>query len=191
LSAIAAARLKAEQAASPITNPDGIQEPPPSPLADSTASEAAESEPEDISLIPQNFKLSTWRRIQTNILSDSPSELTIVLDKNTTASFVGCFDVRVLKGAVNINGANIGAAAKGSKESASTHRVYVPSTHPITKIRGLDRTNHVELRSCQEPTPFADMNPLFDNIWGAGATNDNNRSFTWVSSPKPFFESKY
>jgi polynucleotide 5'-hydroxyl-kinase GRC3/NOL9 len=183
--------MKAEQAASPVKKTDGVHEPPPSPLADSTASEAAESEPEGISLIPQNFKLSTWRKIQTNVLSDNPLELTIALDKHATASFVGCFDVKVLKGAVHINGANVGAAAKGSKEGESMHRVYVPSTHPITKIRGLDRTNHVELKSCREPTPFADINPLFDNIWGAGAASDNGRSFSWVILSKNFFQSKH
>ncbi|KAF2444046.1 hypothetical protein P171DRAFT_521443 [Karstenula rhodostoma CBS 690.94] len=180
LSAIAAARLRAEQAAAPKTNTDGVQEPPQSPLADSTASEA-ESEPEDISLIPQNFKLSTWRKAKPTVLSDTAKELTVVLDKHTTASFVGCFDVKVLKGAIHINGANLGATPKGSKEEENVHRVYVPSTHPITKIRGLDRTNHVQLRSCREPTPFADINPLFANIWSGDVDSDKGRSFTGVT----------
>ncbi|KAL5395964.1 hypothetical protein PMIN04_006414 [Paraphaeosphaeria minitans] len=179
LSAIAAARLKLEQAAAPKTNIENVQEPPPSPLADSTASEA-ESEPEDISLVPQNFKLSTWRKATSTVLSDTAKELTIVLDKHGTASFVGCFDVKVLKGAVHINGANLGATLKGSKEEESVHRVYVPSTHPITKIRGLDRTNHVQLRSSREPTPFADINPLFVDIWSGDRDGDKGRSFTGV-----------
>ncbi|KAK7193195.1 hypothetical protein PSPO01_00989 [Paraphaeosphaeria sporulosa] len=183
LSAIAAARLKLEQAAAPKSTTDSVKEAPPSPLADSTASEA-ESEPEDISLVPQNFKLSTWRKAKSTVLSDTAKELTIVLDKHATASFVGCFDVKVLKGAVHINGANLGATSNGSKEEESVHRVYVPSTHPITKIRGLDRTNHVQLRSCRKPTPFADINPLFANIWSGDRDGDKSRSFTGVSWSK-------
>ncbi|KAL1601784.1 Polynucleotide 5'-hydroxyl-kinase grc3 [Paraconiothyrium brasiliense] len=181
MSAIAAARLKAQKETAPIPAKHGLQEPPPSPLADSTKSEDAKSEPEDISLIPQNFKLSTWRKTKANVLSDTPQKLTIVLDKHSTASFVGHFDVKILKGAVNINGANLGATSIGSKEREKEYRVFACSTNPIMKIRGLDRTNHVQLRSCPEPTPLADMNPLFANLWGGNAENDKGRSFTGVT----------
>lgn len=185
MSAIAAARLKAR---TPTHTTEGVQEPPPSPLADTSASEAPESETEDISLIPQNFKLGTWRKTDNNVLSDTSDELTIVLDKHATATFVGCFDLKILKGAVNINGANLGVLPKGSKEGSKVHRVYVPSTHPITKIRGLDRTNHVQLRSCDEPTHFADLSPLFAEIWAGSTEGNRGRSFTGVSTRKPSFE---
>ncbi|KAF1966763.1 hypothetical protein BU23DRAFT_517392, partial [Bimuria novae-zelandiae CBS 107.79] len=180
MSAIAAARLRAAAA---IPNNGGLQEAPASSLTESSASEAAksESEPEDVLPVHQNFKLSTWRKHQSNVLSDTSKELSIVLDKNATASFVGCFDVKVLKGAVNINGANLGATTRGSKEEGKSHRVFVPSTHPITKIRGLDRTNHIQLRSCREPVPFADLSPLFSDIWSGSAERDKGRTFAYVT----------
>lgn len=187
MSAIAAARLKLEQAAAPKPKPEDVKELPQSPLADSTASEA-EPEPEDVPLVPQNFKLSTWRKADSTVLSDTAKELTIILDKHSTASFVGCFDVKVLKGAVHINGANLGATSKGSKEQGNVHRVYAPSTHPITKIRGLDRTNHVQLQSVGDPTPFADINPLFVDIWDGRKESDKGRSFTGASSSTPLLK---
>lgn len=178
MSAIAAARLKA---AAPVLSANDFEEPPKSPLIDSSASEAAESEPGEVAIVHQNYKLSTWQKNRGTVLSDTSEELTIVLDKHATASFVGCFDIKVLKGAVNISGANLGATSGANQEEESSHRVFVPSTHPITKIRGLDRTSNVQLRSCREPLPFADMSPLYSDIWGGGAERDNGRSFTLVS----------
>ena len=179
MSAIAAARLKA---AAPVPNTDNNQELPTSPLEESSASDAAEPELEDVAVVHQNLKLGTWRQNPHQVLSDTANELTIALDKHSTASFVGCFDVRILKGAVNINGANLGAPSKGSKDDGKSHRVYVPSTHPITKIRGLDRTNHIQLRSCPESPPFMDINPLFCDIWSGKSERGKGRSFINVCS---------
>jgi len=154
-------------------------EPPPSPLTESSASEAVYSEPEDIPPIAQNFKLCTWRSSQgSTILSDSATELTLAIEKHTTVSFVGCFDVHVVRGAVNIHGANIGTPRRN--ETKKSHRVFVPSTHPITKIRGLDRLSHIRISSCEEPTPFADISPLFANIWSGNEDSSDGRSFTLV-----------
>ncbi|KAJ4291163.1 Polynucleotide 5'-hydroxyl-kinase grc3 [Kalmusia sp. IMI 367209] len=177
LSAIAAARLKA--AAALISNTDSLQETPPSPLVQSSVSETADPETEDDLLIPQNRKLSTWSSYGSNVLSDTANELSIVLEKHSTVSFVGCFDVKVLKGAVNINGANLAAAPR--QEKARSHRVFAPTTHPITKIRGLDRTNQVQFLSCREPTPFAEINPLFSDIWSGNGEVGKGRSFAKVT----------
>ena len=177
MSAIAAARLRA---VAPVLNANDFQEPPKSPLIDSSASEAAESEAGDVALIQQNYKLSTWQKNRGTVLSDTNEELTIVLEKHATATFVGCFDVKVLRGAVNISGANLGATSGVSQEEGSSYRVFVPSTHPVTKIRGLDRTSNVQLRSCRDAIPFADISPLFSDIWGGDAESDNGRSFSWV-----------
>ena len=188
MSAVAAARLKA---AAPLPIIETSNDTPTNPLVDSSASESAESESEDVPLVHQNFKLGTWRKHQGNVLSDSPHELTISLEKHSTATFVGWFDLKVLRGAVNINGANLGATPKGSKEDGSSHRVFVPSTHPITKIRGLDRTNHVQLRSCPESTTLEDISPLFFNIWGGAAERDNGRTFNNVILLRHFASLNY
>lgn len=145
--------------------------------SDFSESEIEEEEP-PVPHVHQNFKLCTWRKISENVLSDTASELTVVLEKHQTISFVGCFDLKVLKGAVNINGANIGAVPR-SGDTAKCFRVYVPSTHPITKIRGLDRTSHVRISSCEDAALFESMGPLFSGIWAA--RKDKGRSFDFVS----------
>ncbi|KAF1956530.1 hypothetical protein CC80DRAFT_472017 [Byssothecium circinans] len=183
ISAIAAARLKLEaqlQAQAPPAV-DGIQEPPTSPIVEATTDYSASEFDDEIpapTLIPKNLKLCTWRNISANILSNTPDEFAIILEKHQTVSFIGCLNVQVLKGAVNINGANIGAVPKRGGGERSW-RVYVPSTHPITKIRGLDRVNHVSFVSCKEPVPLQGISPLFAGIWAA--KKDMGRSFDFIS----------
>ncbi|CAI6338958.1 unnamed protein product [Periconia digitata] len=182
ISAIAAARLQLEaklQAQNAPIKDVGALESATSPMVEAT-SDFSESELEEDDLVPlvhQNFKLCSWRRISENILSDTESELAIILEKHQTISFVGCFDLKVLKGAVNVNGANIGAVPR-AKDTAKEYRVYVPSTHPITKIRGLDRTSHVQFVSCQEPTLLESTGPLFAGIWAT--PKDKGRSFEYI-----------
>jgi hypothetical protein len=86
--------------------------------------------------------------------------------------------VKVLKGAVNINGANFGAVPRHGEEKKSW-RVYVPSTHPITKVRGLDRVNHVQFLSCDEPVGLQGISPDFTGIWAT--KKELGRSFDFVS----------
>jgi polynucleotide 5'-hydroxyl-kinase GRC3/NOL9 len=98
------------------------------------------------------------------------------LDKNTTIALVGHFDLKVSRGAININGANIGAVTRDGKKG-QTYRAYVPATHPIFKIRGLDAKNYVQISSCKEPTPFAKLNPLYEDIWNTGSQGERRRTF--------------
>ncbi|KAF2641354.1 hypothetical protein P280DRAFT_468985 [Massarina eburnea CBS 473.64] len=187
ISAIAAARLKLE-AKLQAQQPSAAQETPTSPIVEAT-SDYGDSEFEEdtptATLIPKNLKLCTWRKISANILSDTSEELTIVLEKHQTVSFIGCFNVNVLKGAININGANIGAAPKNSEQKKSW-RVYAPSTHPITKVRGLDRVNHVQFVSCKEPAPLQEVNPLFAGIWATRKEQGRNFDFIPESDADPF-----
>ncbi|PSN62822.1 hypothetical protein BS50DRAFT_680153 [Corynespora cassiicola Philippines] len=180
MSAIAAARLKAAQ----VSNVDVAQEivPPSSPLPEAPESDYEESEPEPeeeehVPDVHQNFKLCNWRADEKNILKNTDKELSVVLNKHSTISLIGYFDFKVTKGAVNINGANIGA--KG--QTAHVYRAYVPSTHPITKIRGLDGSNHIQFLQCEEPTPFAKISPLFTDIWNARRTDGKQRSFDVIT----------
>lgn len=154
-----------------------------SPIVEAT-SDYSESEFEEetpIPLVHQNFKLCTWRKIPENIVSDTSAELTIVVEKHQTVSFVGVFDLQVLKGAVNVNGANIAAVPRPG-DKARSFRVYVPSTHPVTKIRGLDRTSQIQISSCEEPTVFEAIGPAFGKIWAT--RRDKGRSFDYVSTPR-------
>ncbi|KAF1843805.1 uncharacterized protein K460DRAFT_357487 [Cucurbitaria berberidis CBS 394.84] len=181
LSAIAAARLRAGAAAEGSTTPEITHEPvlapsslpPESPESGSGYGEPelgnkeeGEEEEETHAIIKRNFKLCNWRNESQNILSDTESELTINLNKHTTIALIGCFEFKVIRGAININGANIGALSRDAQKGV-VHRAFVPSTHPILKIRGLDGTNHVQFMSCKEAVPIAENSPLFANIWNA------------------------
>ncbi|KAF2679071.1 hypothetical protein K458DRAFT_490761 [Lentithecium fluviatile CBS 122367] len=179
ISAIAAARLKAAAVTAQATTIDGTQEAPQT-LTGATDSDYAESEPDEIPVVNQNFKLSTWQNDGENVLSGNDEGLTIVLDKHSTAAFVGCCDVKILKGAVNVNGANLVAIPRQG-EQARTYRVFVPSTHPISKVRGLDRLNHVQFLHCEKPTPFTRLSPLFADIWVAPSNSGKERSFHLIS----------
>ena len=185
ISAIAAARLKAAAATQvPIIEDTG--DVPQSPLVDAAESDFGESEPEETTPpVDRNFNLCTWRKNAETTLSDTDEELTIILEKHATVAFVGSYEVKVLRGAINVNGANIGAVLRG-EETLLEQRVFVPSTHPITKIRGLDRTNHVQFLHCQEPTPLATMSPLFAGIWSASSEAGKERSFQLVRSHEQF-----
>ena len=177
LSAIAAARLRAGAAAKGITTPDSTHEPVPVPSSPPveipvSAYGEAEEEEDDEEVgethenIKRNFKLCNWRNDLHDILSDTDFELTINLNRHATIALIGCFEFRVLRGAININGANLGSVSRDAQKN-TIHRAFVPATCPILKIRGLDSTNHVEFMSCKGPTAFAANCPLFSNIWNA------------------------
>jgi polynucleotide 5'-hydroxyl-kinase GRC3/NOL9 len=185
LSAIAAARQRTEAAAKIVNAPEVTLEPAPVPASilpqsEELDDEESEAEEEDVP-IQRNFRLCNWRNETQNILSDTDSELTINLNKHTTIALIGYFKFKILRGAVNINGANIGTVGKDGQKNRP-YRACVPATHPISKIRGLDGTNHVLFRSCKSPTPLAHMNPLFENLWNSGSNDDKSRSFCIVSA---------
>jgi polynucleotide 5'-hydroxyl-kinase GRC3/NOL9 len=184
LSAIAAARLRAEVATKSAAIQETTLEPlpaPSSPPPENLVSEYEDSdaEPEPV-VVKRNLKLCNWRNDPKDILSDTDSELTIDLEKHTTIALIGYFTFKVLRGAVNINGANIGAVTHEGQK-AVTHHAAVPATHAISKIRGLDGRNQVQFLSCREPAPFSNLNPLFTDIWNAKTRNQKPRTFSVVS----------
>jgi polynucleotide 5'-hydroxyl-kinase GRC3/NOL9 len=185
LTAIAAARLRTEAAAKVVNTPQVTLEPTPIPsnsLLDARESEGDDSDAgAEIAPIQRNLRLCNWRNELQDILSNTESELTINLNKHTTIALVGCFEFKVLRGAVHINGANIGTVSRNGQKN-TMHRAYVPATHPISKIRGLDGTNHLVLRSCKTPVPLAHMSPLFDDLWSAKSPFEKERSFRVVST---------
>lgn len=155
---------------------------PSSPPAGHLVSEYEESEAEPEPVVPKrNSKLCNWQNHPNDIFVESESELSINLDKNTTLALVGHFDFRVLRGAININGANIGAVTRDGQK-ARIYRTFVPATQPIFKIRGLDGKNHVQFTSCKEPVPFSKLNPLYEDIWNTGSQGERRRTFGIVCS---------
>jgi polynucleotide 5'-hydroxyl-kinase GRC3/NOL9 len=151
--------------------PEVTTEPVPVPssaLARSPLPEPEELEVSDVDEEPlmtrPNLKLCTWRNHAENILSNTDDELVVKLSKHTTIALIGVFQFKVLKGAVHINGANIGALS-GTGQKDLVYTAYVPATDPISKIRGLDNVNHVQFISCEEPRPLANISPLFADIW--------------------------
>lgn len=146
-------------------------------------SEYEESEPEPEPVVAKrNLKFCNWQHNPKDVFTENGSELSCNLDKNTTIALVGHFDFKVSRGAININGANIGAVTREG-EKGRTYRAYVPATSPIFKIRGLDGKNHVQFTSCKEPTPFANLNPLYGDIWNTGSQGERRRTFGIVSRP--------
>lgn len=137
-------------------------------------------------MVKQNVQLCTWSHRENDILDESNDQMTVSLNKNTTITLIGCFELVVLKGAINVNGANY-AANRRRKESGIRHRVFVPSTHPISSIKGLDSTNEIQFWSCEKPAPFANLSPLFENIWNARLKKDPARSFSLVGQVEIVF----
>ncbi|KAF2263524.1 hypothetical protein CC78DRAFT_544912 [Lojkania enalia] len=179
ISAIAAAKLRARELTDQVSQVDGAQNEAPSSYSEATASDYEEESDEDVTEVFTNFQLCNWRYENTNVISESGDELTISLNKNKTASFVGCYDFVVLKGAINVNGANI-ARNPGKSETPNVHRAYAPSTHPIMTIRGLDHENWIHLLSCKEPVPFVNISPLFTNIWASNSGANSAKSFSFI-----------
>lgn len=172
--------MRAEAATKAATVQKTTLEPlaaPSSPLAEELVSEYEESETEpELVVTKRNQKLCNWQNNPKDIFVENESELSINLDKNTTIALVGHFDFRVSRGAFNINGANIGAVTRDGQK-AQAYRAYVPATQPIFKIRGLDGKNHMQFTSCKEPTPFAKLSPLYENIWNTGSRGERRRTF--------------
>lgn len=184
LSAIVAARRIGRTAAEGIAPPEVALGPAPDPTDASGLISGSENEESvgELDQVPikHSVKLCNWRHDPSDILSDTNTELTINLNKHTTVAVLGCFRLKILKGAVHINGANIGTISPGGQKD-KVYYVYVPATHPILKIRGLDGTNHVQLLTCDTPTPLADVSPLFSSIWMTNAVHMLQRSFIIVS----------
>lgn len=176
ISAIAAARLRSRSLPNEPQE-EASQQSPVQPVQ----SDFDDSEPEDVAPeIHHNLKLCTWQNDEKNVLSDSPSELTILLNRNITISLIGSYEIIVLKGAVSINGANL-AANMRKDVVVPPHRVFVPLTHPISVVKGLDSRNEVCFTNCEIPTPLADISPLYASIWNSHAPRDQKRSFSVVS----------
>jgi polynucleotide 5'-hydroxyl-kinase GRC3/NOL9 len=185
LTAIAAARLRTEAAAKVVNTPEVTLEPNPVPKnslleARESGSEESDAEEEDVP-IQRNLRLCNWRNESQNILSTTETDLTVNLNKHATIALVGCFEFKVLRGAIHINGANIGTVSRDGHKN-KVHRAHVPATHAIPKIRGLDGTNHVLFKSCKAPSPLARVNPQFDNLWNAKSGQKLERSFHVVST---------
>ncbi|KAF2846003.1 hypothetical protein T440DRAFT_558469 [Plenodomus tracheiphilus IPT5] len=180
LSAIAAARLRAEATTKPTSTPEVIVQPvtlpstPDHQLPDSDVD--APHVEQDFVPAKRNLRLCNWRNDSSDILTDTGPEISINLNKHATIALVGCFDLKVLRGAVHINGANIGTVDR-TGQKGTLHRVYASATHPIPKIRGLDATNHVQFVSCKEPTLLGTISPFFDDIWHRRSTFKPQRSF--------------
>lgn len=150
----------------------------PSPTSESLESDISDLEPgESSDLVARNFTLCSWHKTGKNVISDTGTEITIVLEKHETVAFVGCCIIDVLKGAVNINGANL-STPMSQEGKTKKNRIFAASIYPLFKIRGLDRKSQIRLVHCTEPSPLAKISPLFAGIWAANPAG--SRSFQMV-----------
>lgn len=191
LSAIAAARLRAEASTTTVvsskTGQDAVVQVPEAVL-DSPALLKDESEEEETERVvaAQNLKLCNWRNNTQDSLEDTTTQLSLILNKHTTVAVLGCYQLKVLKGAININGANIAArSAEGSK--AQSYTVFAPTTNPVSKIRGLDVTSHVQLTHITDSLLLSRISPSFNNIWAERRDRLDQRSFRIVCIVQSIF----
>lgn len=183
MSAIAAARLRAvatesKRVSSPVTASTPTTPQPRSPL---NSSEISETSSEQQELLP-NLKFGSWHNEPHNIIEKSATGLTVRLEKHSTIAFLGCYYLSVLKGAVNINGANISSVSLDG-QTRRVYPVYVPSSHPVLKIRALDHENHVRIISMRHPSPLTFLCSPFGDIWSAPSSAGPPWSFTTVCLP--------
>lgn len=191
ISAVAAAKSRSQ----PVTTPkvDIAQEAQRTPAFEALDSyfEAPSSEEEDIFdildnvvpriVVPRNVLMCNWRGRGENVLVDTDNELTVLINNDEDFALMGVFDFVVLKGAININGANF-AASQRPGQNPPIRRAFVSSTRQISIIKALDHTNQVRFLHCEDhPTPFAGVSPLFINIWNERPSGLPCRSFTLVS----------
>ncbi|KAF2278541.1 uncharacterized protein EI97DRAFT_465822 [Westerdykella ornata] len=181
ISAVAAAKLRSQpflqEEVPSIENPSSAN----SLVSSEIEGEEGRSLGEDEASVPQpNVQLCTWRYGPDYVSSESEEQVTICLKKGATITLIGCFDFTVLRGAININGANFGAVLRRG-EQPKTSRAYVLSTHPISVIKGLDSENEIQFLSCPETTPLGSLNPLFRNIWNAKPLTGRAKSFSLIT----------
>ncbi|KAH6637711.1 hypothetical protein C7974DRAFT_450712 [Boeremia exigua] len=189
LSAIAAARLRAEAAKTAAEKeatpePQAAASPAPALTPEHAASPAPDSPSEsesDSSPPPARAtKLSTWTHAPSAIHAETAAELTITLAKNSTIALLGTFDLHVLRGAINIDGANLGAVTRDG-ERAGPWRVSVPATHPVLKIRGLDGENRVRFVGCED-AGMGRLGSVWEGLWNEGVAGERGRSFGVITT---------
>ncbi|KAF2707416.1 hypothetical protein K504DRAFT_411618 [Pleomassaria siparia CBS 279.74] len=130
--------------------------------------------------IRRNVQMCNWRYQNDNVSVDTDRELTMILTNGEELALIGVFDFVILKGAMNINGANFAASQRGGGPPI-IRRAYVPSPHPISIIKGLDDTTQVQFLHCEdEPAPFENISPLFKGIWNERPDGRSCRSFAVI-----------
>jgi polynucleotide 5'-hydroxyl-kinase GRC3/NOL9 len=193
ISAIAAAKLRSqpqpintgyfdgtrdgEESSSPVTatNPPSRAFEDPEPEFEDAVSD------EEFPDFQPNVQMCNWRYGVGNVAEDTSRGLTVSLQSGEDIALIGVFEFIVLKGAININGANF-AAIQPLPQNAPPRRVYVPCTHPISIIKALDDSNMIQFLHCEDaPKSFASISPLFAGIWNERPSGLPSRSFALVS----------
>ncbi|KAK4973317.1 Polynucleotide 5'-hydroxyl-kinase grc3 [Elasticomyces elasticus] len=117
-------------------------------------------------LVRANFELSTWIPAHDARVFKS---VIITLQSGQKVTFVGQYDLRVLRGAVTVYGAIL-------SESAEPYRVYAPATHALPDIKALTREAEISISDCLHTLrPLEKFSPLFQKIW-------NYRASKWEPS---------
>lgn len=108
----------------------------------------------------QHWELSTWRlaRKKANISTSTSTRVVLFLKKTETLSYVGSYQLRVLKGAVNVCGARLRAG--------DCEEILAPATHPIPIVYGLSESSKIEISALpQTIAPLHRISPLFRRAW--------------------------
>lgn len=107
------------------------------------------------------------------ILKDDNNSLELRLQLNETATFVGEYEVEVLKGIVEIQGAIL-------LPRSGIQRVYAVSTHAVPSIVGRTDESTIRVSSVQSQLQALEKySPLFRNVWIRDDVKD--RSFAPIA----------
>ncbi|KAK3076330.1 hypothetical protein LTS18_013307, partial [Coniosporium uncinatum] len=108
----------------------------------------------------RNITLSTWQPTATNVLEDTKSVKRIRLKARQTITYIGIYDLLVVKGAITIYGAVL-TADNGSQQ------VFAPSTHALPNIKCLSREAEVQIKHVPGNglTSLKMFSPLYGRFW--------------------------
>ncbi|KAG9568634.1 hypothetical protein KCU71_g467, partial [Aureobasidium melanogenum] len=118
----------------------------------------------------QPCKLSDLPADDQCVISDTPDMLSLRLQAEETATFVGEYDLRVNSGYVMIYGAVL-------RSDSKTHRVYAPTTHALPTIIAKGGPAEVDIISTVPSLgPLSNVSPLWTKLWNAQTPKDTKQS---------------
>lgn len=134
----------------------------------------------------QSWALCTWTPMTTNIKSEFTEHITILLKQAETVTFVGTYEIAVLKGVVTINGAIL----RSHPTFPINYRVFAPSTHAVPVVQCISSSgSEVQFFSCDYTMrSMQKLSPLYSRIWNVRKKYENGqlgkevRSFSLVGN---------
>lgn len=114
----------------------------------------------------QPSKLSSLATEQYSVISDHPDRLTLKLEPDEVATFIGEYDLLVISGIVMIYGAIL-------RPSPKKYRVYAPTTHALPTVTAKGGVAEVAIISTKRSMDgLSTISPLWTRLWHAQLPKD-------------------